>query len=142
MKGISQIASVAVLLGIAVSVAGLYAEWAPRYSENVTSEVASQTNTDLKCGNAAISIQDPVYDKTGNRIIFDLYNSGTIRFTKKIEIAAFNNSLIVNRTTVEELEVGEKEKTEIVSNRIVERVVASSTQCQVEDDETLIRVQK
>ncbi len=144
MKGVSQLASAAILLMVAMALAMVYSSWAPNFARNITQGALEDTQQERRCGNAALSIRDPVYDKTGTVILFDLENTGTIRFTNDITVAAFNSSLPVNQTTVNGLEVEESVSTQIQSSKIPDYLaVVSSADCpEIEEREELITVRK
>lgn len=141
MKGVSSIITAAFLIAISVSVVGIYSEWAPDFARNITAESSEQSNRNLRCSNAALAISDPVYDRSGDQVDFELENSGTIRFTQQITVTAFNNSLPVNNTTFNGLEVGESESSNIRTGKIPENLLAVSSECpDVEDLENKIQV--
>ena len=142
MKGISAVLSTALLLGVAVSLAGIYATWAPDLAENLTREVTEGSNEDMRCGNAGLSIQDAVWDKSGETTLFELRNSGTIRFIDEIEIIALNNTRTVNQTTVNGLEVQETVSNRIKTKNKPERLIALASECpDVREEENFISVQ-
>jgi flagellin-like protein len=142
MKGVSAIISTVLILGIAVSLAGVYATWAPNIAENVTREVTPSSENDLKCGNAAISIQDAAFDQSGEVTLFDLRNSGTIRFDEEIIVRALNNTRTLNNTTVPNLAVEETVSTNIPTDGKPERLIALTDQCpSVRAEETIIGTQ-
>lgn len=128
-KGLSNIIITVLLLAISVSIAGLYSNWAPNFSENITQKTVDQTDHDIKCRNAALSIKDPVHDDSANAVLFDLENSGTIRFTEGIRVAAFNSSTIINETTVEGLEVGDSVAQRLYSKEKPDMILATSFEC-------------
>lgn len=139
MKGISKIISSVLLLSIAVSLASIYATWAPNLAGNLTREVTSNSESDLECGNAALSIQDAVYDQSGETTLFDLRNSGTIRFVESINIRALNNTRIVNNTSIQGLEVEETVSTRIETKEKPEKLLALTEQCPgVREEENFI----
>jgi flagellin-like protein len=129
MKGISNVITTALLLAISVSIAGLYASWAPQFSQNITENAANQNQENMRCDNAGISIQNPTYYTGSKIVVFNVRNTGTIRFTDPLEIAVFNGTRPMNRTTVSELEVGESDRYEIFSSKKVSRVLATSSEC-------------
>lgn len=143
MKGISSLITSVLILAIAVSLAGIYSEWAPRVTENLTTQATEGTESDLKCGNAALSIQGPEYDRTGELTLFDLRNAGTIRFQDDITIAAVNSSLIINQTNITSLGVDETISERIYTNKYPDRMIAYSEECPaLQEEETVIRERK
>jgi flagellin-like protein len=140
-KGVSNIIGVAIMLAVGLSLAGLYSNWAPEFAQNKTEKIAGNANHEIKCRNAGISIQSPVYDKSSNLTLFELENSGTITLSEQIQIAALNNSAILNRTTVSSLEVGESRDTQIQSRRSPDMLIAASSECpSIDEKEQLIQI--
>lgn len=139
MKGISNLITTVFLVAIAVSVATLYSSWAPDFAGNLTQSSVDQTNHDIKCRNAGVSISNPVYDLSANSTLFDVVNSGNIRFTDTVEIIALNTS-IQNRTEIQGLEVGESVSESIDSTHKPRRLVVSTAECpSLEVERTQIR---
>lgn len=143
MKGVSSIIATVLILAIAVSLAGIYSEWAPRVTENLTRTATDNSESNLKCRNAALSIQDPIYDKTGEVTLFDLRNAGTIRFSEDITIVVVNSSRVVNRTNITSLGVDETVSERVQTNRYPDRMIAFSEQCpDLQEEETIIDIRK
>lgn len=143
MKGMSEIVSAAIILAVGVSIVSLYAEWAPSFAEETVGDVANQSNNRIKCNNAAIGIDDAVYDRTGQIVEFKVENTGTIRLSKGIYAGAFKNSQELNRTTISQLEVGEVQTVRIDSSRVPDMLLATSKDCpDIKAEETSIKVQK
>lgn len=141
-KGISNIVSIALLLAVGISLTGLYSDWAPNFAENNTQKIADNSNQEIKCRNAALSIRSPVYDRSSNLTVFEVENSGTIRLSEGIQIAAINNSNIQNRTSISRLEVGEGIDKEIYSKNAPETLLVASEECpSIDERETLIQTQ-
>lgn len=128
-KGISEIVSSALILAIAVSVAGVYAQWAPDFSENTTENIAGQSENQIKCSNAAFNIEGAKYDITGELAEFNLSNKGTINFFDDITVAAINSSRITKQKTIGELEVEETQRVDLDSNKTPDKIIASSKDC-------------
>lgn len=129
MKGISNIVSAIIILAVGLSIASIYAEWAPDLAEAIGEGISDQTSDQIKCDNAGIAVKDVEYDKSGQIIEFNLENTGTIRFSKGIHAAAYNSSNQINRTTIEELEVGETHHASITSSKIPDIVVLTTVDC-------------
>lgn len=128
-KGISEIISSVLLLAIAVSIAGVYSQWAPQFATNTTQEVANNADNQMKCSNAAFDISNPLYDMTGQVIRFEISNKGTINFNNDITVTAVNDSQITVQKTIGSLEVEESQTTSIETQIIPETIVASSQEC-------------
>lgn len=142
-KGISEIISSVLLLAIAVSIAGVYSQWAPQYSEDTAEEIGDQANNQVKCNNAVFDIYDVKYDLTSQRATFRLSNKGTINFNEDITITAVNASQIIGQKTINSLEVEETQLTELPTDKIPEILIASSQECpDLEITEEQIDVQK
>lgn len=128
-KGISEIVSAALLLAVAVSVAGVYSQWAPDFSRNATENVASQTENNIKCSNAGFDISTVEYDITGQRSEFNISNTGTINLNDDVTVTAVNSSQIIAQKTIGTLEVEETQQVELDSDKIPEMVIAASQEC-------------
>lgn len=128
-KGISEIISSILLLAIAVSIAGVYSQWAPEYSKNASQQVSDQAENKLKCSNAAFDISEVKYDITGQRATLNISNKGTINFNNDITITVINSSQITGEKTIGQLEVEETQYTAVGSDKIPEAVIASSQEC-------------
>lgn len=142
-KAISNIISSVLLIAVSVSIATVYAQWAPEFSKNATNKVSGQTNTDIKCRNAGIAIRSPIYDKSSETFSFDLANTGTIRLTKGVNIILLNNSQVINRTTASSLEIEEERHISMEVTKIPDRAITSSIECpptETEVGKELIRV--
>lgn len=141
MKGISELVTVAFLIAIGVSVVTIYADWAPRFAENITRQTSENSDEELRCSNAAVAISEPLYDRSGDIVTFELENPGTIRFTKDIRVIALTGSIPTNNTTLDGLEVGESESGSIITQREPDTLIAGSFECPgVEDEEDKIEV--
>ena len=128
-KGISEIVSSVLILAIAVSVAAVYAQWAPDFSENTTQQVADQANNQLKCSNAAFNIRTVEYDRTAQLATFNISNTGTINFNNDITVTAVNSSQITGQKTIASLEVEETQLVELQTDKIPGTLIASSQEC-------------
>lgn len=128
-KGISEIISSVLLLAIAVSVAGVYSQWAPDFSRNTSQEIANNADNQVKCGNAAFGISNVKYDIVGQTLNLEVSNKGTIAFYNDITVTAVNSSEIVGQKTITTLEVGDTRSIELETDREPEIVVASSQEC-------------
>lgn len=128
-KGISQVISSTLLIAVAVSIAGLYAQWAPDFSQDTTGQVAEDINSDIKCRNAGVDISEAFYDKSGQRTTFELRNTGTISFYRSITVYALQDSQVMHTMNVSELEVDETQDLEIESDLVPDTIIASIKTC-------------
>jgi hypothetical protein len=143
MKGMSEIVSAVLVLAVSISILSLYAEWAPGFTEGAVGEIADQSDREIKCSNAAVSVSDATYDRTGKIVEFDIENTGTIRLSRGVQAGAFSSSLELNRTVISELEVGETQTVRITADRAPEMILVSSRDCpDLETTENGIKVQK
>lgn len=128
-KGISEIISSVLLLAIAVSVAGVYSQWAPEFSRNTSEEIANNADNRLKCSNAAFGVSDVKYDIVGQTLSFELSNQGTIAFSNDLIVTAVNSSEIIGQKTITSLEVDGTQSVELETDRGPEVLVISSQEC-------------
>ncbi|WEL19962.1 hypothetical protein [Candidatus Nanohalococcus occultus] len=129
MKGVSTVITSVLLVSVSVALASMYAGWAPDLAEDLTDNVADNSEQTTKCNNAAISIQNPYYDQNSQTTFFILKNTGTIRFNKALEVMALNKTRL-NSTEVYGLSPGESKsgsfETSIRPSRII---VRSAEEC-------------
>lgn len=143
MKGVSEITSAVIVLAVGVGTVSLYAQWAPPFAENTVGEIVDESNREIKCNNAAISVENALYDRTGEILEFELENTGTIRLSGGLYAGAFNSSLEINRTVISEIGVGETRTVRISAGRAPGMVLVTSSDCpEIEARETSIEVQK
>lgn len=143
MNGLSKVVTAAILLAISISLVSIYAEWAPGFAENATGKTVENTENQLKCSNAGLNIQNAVYDRTGNKLSFELENTGTIRFRKNIYIGVFNKTSQTGRKTITDLEVEEKRTVNINSGKVPEQIQVSTQECPgIEVEERMIEARK
>ncbi len=117
------------VLAVAVSIASLYAGWAPAWTENITKSFTEDSREDIKCTNAGLSIRNAKYDRSDLDLTFDLVNTETVRFPGDINLLALNNSLVVKQKTVKGLDVGETLKVTMVIQKEPDQIMASPTDC-------------
>jgi len=129
MKGISAIVSAIMLIGVSVSLATIYADWAPGISEDITGRTVEDSDQSTKCRNAALSFQNPYYSEAGNNVEFDLKNTGSISFNKEIKVFAVNASIARNSTTTTGLNPGETFSGTIITTRAPDLLVIDSEDC-------------
>lgn len=128
MKGISSVITAVLLVSVSVALASMYAGWAPEFSRNVTSTVVEDSEATTKCRNAALSIQDPYYDKNAQTTFFTLKNTGTITLAKKTEIIGINATKL-NSTTIYGLEPEDSSRGSFETSRIPNRILVRSEDC-------------
>ncbi len=129
MKGISHIVSAVIVLAVGITAVSIYAEWAPYLAENIAGDAAEQTDQEIKCRNAAITVENAEYSQSGQIAFFDLENTGTIRLSDGLNVGALTSSTVLNRTTVSSLDVGETQHITIRTDRTPERLMVSSIDC-------------
>lgn len=132
MKGITQVVTAALILAVAVAVAGVYANWAPTFSEKAAENVRDQSNQEIKCSNAGFSIKKAVYDLSGNFTEVEVKNTETINFYNDFEAVAINSSrsnIILGKDTLDQLEVNQVRTFRINSDKVPEEVYISSKDC-------------
>ncbi len=144
MKGISEIVSAVVILGIGISLVSLYAEWAPTFAEDTVGDFSNRSGQQIKCSNAAFSIKDAEYDKSSNSTIFYLENDGTIRFAGGITVGVFNSTTVeIGRKAIQNLDVEQEKRISVDSPRIPSYIIATSRDCpDVEATEERINVHR
>lgn len=129
MKGVSQVLTSAIILAVGVAVAGVYSTWAPDFAGDITGQTADQTNSNIKCSNAGLSIETVRYDLSGNFTEVGLRNSGTIDLNQGVEVVLYNQSRIIARSTIESIEADNTFTERIDGDEIPERMAASSQDC-------------
>lgn len=144
MKGISEIVSAVLVLAVGISIVSVYSEFAPALAGNLVGEAKNQTNQDLTCSNAALSINSAEYDKSSNSTIFHLENDGTIRFARGLTIGVYNSSTQeIARKSVKNLEVEQKKRISIDTEKVPSSILVTSKSCpRIKADEDRIDVHK
>lgn len=99
-KGISPILASVLLLAVTISVAGVFAGWAPDIAKTVTGETENQTDHRLDCNKASATLVSATYNISGNeKVDVTLRNNGRADF-KKLIVAAFDsNDALITQTT-------------------------------------------
>lgn len=128
-KGISEIVSSVLLLAIAVSIAGVYSQWAPDLSRNTSEQITDQADNQLKCSNAAFGTTEVKYDKVSQTLTFELSNKGTINFNNDLTVTAVNSSEIVGQKKISSLMVDNTKSVEIETDRFPEILIVNSQEC-------------
>lgn len=129
MKGLSQVVTSALILAVGISVAGVYANWAPDFAGEVAGETADQQNQDLRCSNSALRVNSAVYDLTGNFTEIEITNTGTINLRNELTAASLNQSRIIGQTEINRIDVEATRITQIDSDEKPESVVITSSEC-------------
>lgn len=135
-KGISQVVASALLLAVAIAVAGVYANWAPNLAEKTGQDVADQSDKDIKCRNVGFNVENITYDRSAAHTIVRVRNTGTINLYNDISITTLNSSEIIGSQTLGQLEVDERVRTTVESNRGPDQVIVSSDECPDSDIRT------
>lgn len=128
-KGISEIISSVLLLAIAVSVAGVYSQWAPDLSRNTSEHITDQSDNQLKCGNAAFGTSEVKYDTVSQTLTFELSNKGTINFNNDLTVTAVNSSEIVGQKLISSLMVDKTKSVELETDRGPGLFIVNSQEC-------------
>lgn len=128
MKGISSVITAVLLVSVSVALASLYAGWAPELSRNITSEAAEDSERATKCRNAALSVQNPYYDTNAETAFFTLKNTGTITFSRGIEVIGLDVSKI-NSTKVFGLTPGQSKTGSFDASRTPEKILVQPQDC-------------
>lgn len=129
MKGVSQVVTSTLILAVAVAVAGVYANWAPEFSGQIVGDIAEQREQEMSCDNAAVQIDRAYYDLSGNFTEVQVSNTGTISLQQGLNVASLQDASILNRSTVNRLEVDESAAVELESDQSPDRVIVTSEDC-------------
>jgi hypothetical protein len=129
MKGLSQVITSALILAVGVSVAGVYANWAPDFAEGVADETADQRNQDLRCSNSALRIDTAAYDVTGNFTEVEITNTGTINLRDGLTAASIENSGVLGTSDINQIEVDSTRIVRIDSDEKPDSVIITSKDC-------------
>jgi hypothetical protein len=129
MKGISQVITSALILAVGLSIAGVYANWAPDFAERVAGDTADQQNQDLRCRNAGIRINSAVYDLTGNFTEAEITNTGTINLRDDLTVTSVNQSRVIGNKEINQIEVESTRIVQVESDEKPESVVVTSSGC-------------
>lgn len=129
MKGISQVITSALILAVSISVAGIYANWAPEFAGDLAGETADQQNREIKCRNANLRISSAEYDLTANFTDVEVTNTGTINLRNGLEAVSINQSRVIGSTNFSQIEVDSTRFIRVDSEEIPEVVVVLSEEC-------------
>lgn len=136
MKGISQVITSALILAVAVSVAGVYANWAPGFAQDISERTTNQQQEELRCDNAALNIRNAEYDSSRGFVEITIENTGTINLYGGFNAAALKNSNIIGSTEVDGIEVGEEDTYRIETAESPSKIVMNSNDCSSMDIST------
>lgn len=136
MKGVSQIITAVILMGVAVSVAGIYSSWAPEFSERITSDAIDQASSDMRCQNAGLRIQDATYMEISGEISMNVANTGTITFEDEVTVYAIESSSNVGEYRINRFEAGDSQDIEFGVSSKPDIIMASSSDCPDVDGQT------
>jgi hypothetical protein len=129
MKGLSQVITSALILAVGISVAGVYANWAPDLAEGIAGETAEQQNQNLKCRNAGLRINSAEYSLSGNFTDIEVTNIGTVDLRNGLTAASFNQSRTIGKTDFSQIEVDATRNIRVESDEIPEEVGVFSSEC-------------
>lgn len=134
MKGVSQVISAVLVLAVAVSIAGVYANWAPEFARNITERTTQQHQADLTCENAAVNIRSAKYYSSQNIVEVEIENTGTVNLYEGFITAALNQRAeVIGNKTIEGIEVGEKDNFQIEVTGEPSEIILNSRNCPGED---------
>lgn len=128
MKGISSVITAVLLTSVSVALASMYAGWAPDLSGNLTANIVEGAEKTTKCRNAALSIQNPYHDNNSETTFFTLKNTGSIRFSKEIQVIGLKSTKL-NSTEVYGLDPGQSKKGSFETSSAPERILAQTVEC-------------
>lgn len=130
MKGISQVASSALLIAVAISAVGIYSNWLPDFARQSVQGITDTQDQKIKCSNAGISLSEVVYNSNDSETTVSVKNSGTVHFRDNITVATIDNSSkIVDEEYLSELEVGNTRTLTLSTLEKPEFVIAGSYSC-------------
>lgn len=130
MKGLSQVITSTLILAVGISIAGIYANWAPGFAEDVAADAADQRNQELRCSNADLRLENVKYDLTGGFTEIKVVNTGTINLRDDLTAATFNQSRTIGSTEINQIEVDTTRKIRVNSNEIPEQAAVISDGCE------------
>jgi len=123
MKGISNIISATLLIGISLSMMSLYSGWVTEYSGSSTERVVGQLEDSMKCENANIRVDNAEY--RDGEVQLEIKNTGTINLEQGLNSYVLSSSEIVAEGGVESLLVGETTDIDMSSEEPDEAAVIS-----------------
>lgn len=130
MKGISQVATSALLIAVAITAVGIYSNWLPDFARDSVQGITDTQDQRIKCSNAGLSLGEVVYNSGDSETTVEVQNSGTISFRENVTLAVVNsNSQIIDEETLSELEVGNTRSVTFSTPSKPGYVIASSYSC-------------
>lgn len=130
MKGISQVATSALLIAVAISAVGVYSDWLPDFARESVQGITETQDQRIKCSNAGISLGEVVYTVNETETTVSIQNSGTISFRENITVAAIDNtSQILDRGYLSELEVDTTRTLKLSTLEKPDFIIAGSYSC-------------
>lgn len=130
MKGLSQVIASTLILAVGISIAGIYANWAPNFAEDIAGETADQRNQELRCSNADLRLENVKYDLTGGFTEIKLVNTGTINLRDDLTAATFNQSRTIGSTKINQIEVDTTRTIRVDSTEIPDQAAIISNYCE------------
>lgn len=130
MKGLSQVIASTLILAVGISIAGIYANWAPNFAEDVAADAAERENQELRCSNADLRLENVKYDLTGGFTEIKLVNTGTINLRDDLTAATFNQSRTIGSTEINQIEVDTTRTIRVDSTEIPDQAAIISNDCE------------
>ena len=129
MKGVSQVATSALLIAVAITAVGIYSNWLPEFARESVQGITDAQDQQIRCDNAGLSLSEVVYVEEDSETVVTVTNSGTVNFRENVTIAAVNNSIIIGEEYLTELEVGNDREVTFITQSKPDYVLASSYSC-------------
>ena len=130
MKWISQVATSALLIAVAVTAVGIYSDWLPGFARQSVEGITDTQNQKIRCSNAGITLSKVVYNSDEAETTISVKNSGTIDFRENITVSIIDNSSqIVTENYLSELEVDNTRSLSLSTPEKPEFVIAGSYSC-------------
>ena len=126
-KGISPLLASVLLFAITVSVAGVFAQFAPSLLNSVTDSASNQTTNQIRCEAASVEVIQATYDPDDEEMVTVVRNNGDVELN--VTSAVFLDGRLAERTS-SSLSPGQTqnyEETGLTSEP--ERVTSFSEEC-------------
>jgi flagellin-like protein len=124
MKGISPLVATVLLIAFTVSIAGIISAWLTSFARTTTSTVSEESERQLLCLHASLSLRSATYSSSSNSLIGVLENSG------EVPIGNISLQIIYNDATSQKFElclVGDRVLNCSVSNLTLARYGDTAT---------------
>jgi flagellin-like protein len=99
MKGISPLVATVLLIAFTVSVAGIISVWLTSFARTTTSTVGEESERQLLCIHASLSLRSVAYSSSSNTLTGILENSG------EVPIGNISLQIIYNNATSQKFEL-------------------------------------